>query len=75
MKNLKNQVAQQAIVASHQQGQLPPKPEQNPKKQAKVTIFYVDASTITKVDAMIIFYDINISAQVWTFFSGLDSKY
>jgi hypothetical protein len=54
MKNLKNQVAQQAIVASHQQGQLPPKPEQNPKKQAKVTILYVDASTIIKVDAMII---------------------
>jgi hypothetical protein len=39
MKNLENQVAQQAVVASRQQGQLPPKPEQNPKEQDKATVF------------------------------------
>jgi hypothetical protein len=54
MKNLENQVAQQAIITSRQQGQLPPKPEKNLKEQAKADVFCVDVSTITKVDVMTI---------------------
>jgi hypothetical protein len=35
LKNLENQIAQQVAATTRQQGQLPPKPEQNPREQAK----------------------------------------